>query len=291
MAYFSTQFSSSPVLTMSPQPVHQSMGMASFGHHHTPPRFAPIPSQFAALQPVRPSAAGRKRSRDEASENLEPDVKSLPVEEPEEEWVYGPGMTLIKPSSRYVSDAGTQSGTWVEEKKAAEEAAVQEARSMIRNPKLQRVSNSQLRGPSAHTTSPLKTDLTTTANEGPIVDNFTLHLGIGWRRISDDEHIQAAARGWARFIENHFPVSNARILLESKGLQSYLVEANEGFFLFAENLRQGQLVSQTAEGALQNLQCSPPTFDGMETLSAAESPRPSSTSPEPMVADMDMKMD
>ncbi|KAM0418997.1 hypothetical protein ACHAPT_012048 [Fusarium lateritium] len=292
MAYFSPQFSSSPVLTMSPQPAHQSMGMASFGHHHhhhTPPRFAPIPSQFAAFQPARSAGAGRKRSREEASDNLEPDVKSLPVEEPEEEWVYGPGMTLIKPSSRYVTDAGTQSGTWVEEKKAVEDAAVKEARSLIRNPKLQRVSRAQPAGRAASAKSPIKIDLKTPpSNEGPAIDNFTLHLGIGWRRISDDEHIQAAARGWARFIENHFPLSNVRILLESNGLQSYLVEASEGFFLFAENLRQGQLVSQTAEGALQNLQCSPPTFDGMETLSAAESPRPVSASPE---ADMDMKMD
>jgi len=197
-------------------------------------------------------------------------------------------MTLIKPSSRYVTDAGTQSGTWVEEKKAAQDAAVKEARSLIRNPKLQRVSRAQPAGPTAIAESPSKTDLKTPSNEGPTIDNFTLHLGIGWRRISEDEHIQAAARGWARFIENHFPISNARILLESNGLQSYLVEANEGFFLFAENLRQGQLVSQTAEGALQNLQCSPPRFDGMETLSAAESPRPVSASPEP---DMDMKMD
>ncbi|KAM5345590.1 hypothetical protein ACJ41O_011451 [Fusarium nematophilum] len=291
MAYFSPQFSSSPVLTMSPQPAHQPLGMANFGHH-TPPRFAPIPRQFAATQPVRSAAAGRKRSRDEASENLEPDVKALPVEEPEEEWVYGPGMVLIKPSSRYVADAGSQSGTWLEEKKAAEDAAIQEARSLIRNPKLQRtgrVSNTQPAGPTA-STSALKIDLKPTTNEGPVIDNFTLHLGIGWRKISDDEHIQAAARGWARFIENHFPVSNARILLESKGLQSYLVEANEGFFLFAENLRQGQLVSQTAEGALQNLQCSPPRFDGLETLSAAESPRPS-VSPVLMAADTEMNMD
>jgi hypothetical protein len=267
---------------MSPQHAHQSMGMASFGHH-TPPRFAPMPSQFAA-QPVRPSAAGRKRSRDEASENLEPDMKSLPVEEPEEEWIYGPGMTLIKKSTRYVTDASSQSGTWVEEKKAAEEAAIKEARSLIRNPKLQRVSPTLSRAPAA-STSPLQSEAKP-AIEGPIVDNFTLHLGIGWRRISEEEHIQAAARGWARYIENHFPVSNARILLESNGLQSYLVETNEGFFLFAENLRQGQLVSQTAEGALRNLQCSPPIFDGMEVLSAAESPRPTNAVP-----DMDMRMD
>ncbi|GKU02902.1 hypothetical protein FLAG1_05105 [Fusarium langsethiae] len=283
MSYFSSQYSSSPVLTMSPQHAHQSMGMASFGHH-TPSRFAPMSNQFAVAQPVRPAAAGRKRSRDEASDNLEPDIKSLPVEEPEDKWIYGPGMTLIKKSTGYVMDASSQSGTWVEEKKAAEEAAIKEARSLTRNPKLQRVSPTLPSEP-ATSTSSFKADSKPVA-EGPVVDNFTLHLGIGWRRISEQDHIQQAARGWARYIENHFPVSNAKILLESNGLQSYLVEANEGFFLFAENLRQGQLVSQTAEGALQNLQCSPPIFDGMEVLSAAESPRPANAVP-----DMDMRMD
>lgn len=268
---------------MSPQHAHQSMGMASFGHH-TSSRFAPMPSQFTAAQPVRPAAAGRKRSRDEASDNLEPDIKSLPVEEPEEEWIYGPGMTLIKKSTGYVTDASSQSGTWVEEKKAAEEAAIKEARSLIRNPKLQRVSPTVSSAPTAAFSHP-KSDAKP-VSEGPIVDNFTMHLGIGWRRISEQDHIQQAARGWARYIENHFPVSNARILLESNGLQSYFVESNEGFFLFAENLRQGQLVSQTAEGALRNLQCSPPIFDGMDVLSAAESPRPANAVP-----DMDMRMD
>merc|ERR1712000_752350 len=63
-------------------------------------------------------------------------------------------MTLIKPSSRYVTDAGTQSGTWVEEKKAAQDAAVKEARSLIRNPKLQLLVAGRV---SLRTTSPSPT--------------------------------------------------------------------------------------------------------------------------------------
>ncbi|KAK3987553.1 hypothetical protein QBC44DRAFT_245620, partial [Cladorrhinum sp. PSN332] len=93
-------------------------------------------------------------------------------------------------------------------------------------------------------------------------------LDIGWSPISDDEHVQAAARGWARFIENRYPVTNAKILLESHGLQSYLVEATQGYFLFSENLRQGRLVSKLADQAFRNLKTSPPTFDGLETMSA-----------------------
>ena len=98
----------------------------------------------------------------------------------------------------------------------------------------------------------------------PVVDDFTLHLGIGWRRISQDVDIQAAARGWARYIENHYPLSAVTIRLESKGLQSYLVEAAEGYFLFAENLRHGRLVGHDVGTAIANLQTSPPSFAGEE---------------------------
>ncbi|KAI5456276.1 hypothetical protein BGZ63DRAFT_366943 [Mariannaea sp. PMI_226] len=258
MAYFSPQFpSASPVLLMSPQPPHQSpRSMASFATRQLTPTRG-----FGRI------AAGRKRCRDEASTNLEPDVSTIAHEEPETEWVYGPGMTLIKSTKAYVTEAGSQSGTWLEEKKAAEAAVRQEFQDLQRNHKTQR------------------TDRT------PVIDDFTLHLGIGWRKISEDTDIQAAARGWARFIENHFPISNARVVLESKGLQSYLVESTQGFFLFAENLRQGQLVSQTVDGALRNLQCSPPHFDGTEALSAIESPKLINSYAVSAATDTEMKMD
>ena len=112
-----------------------------------------------------------------------------------------------------------------------------------------------------------------------------------YTKISEDEHIQAAARGWARYIENHYPVTNAQIRLESNGLQSYLVEAAEGFFLFAENLRQGRLVSTNVEGALKNLQTSPPTFEGAVEMSAAESPAAMVPQRDMAPVDTDMAMD
>lgn len=285
---------------MSPQPAHQTpLGMASFTHH-APRSFGMAPNQFASLQNARPPAAGRKRSRDEASDNLEPDVVPPSPEESQAEWEYGPGMTLIKPGSRYVTDASSQSGTWVEEKRAAEAAArkaLLEDRPILRSHKSQRTvaASNGILAPTISSTAPsFTTPITTSSPESPsapIIDNFTLHLGIGWRRISEDVDIQAAARGWARFIENHFPVSNVHVLLESKGLQSYLIEASEGFFLFAENLRQGQLVSQTTDGALRNLQSNPPVFDGIESMVAAESPKPVDIQPQGLLADTEMRMD
>jgi hypothetical protein len=242
-------------------------------------------------------AAGRKRSRDEAAVNLDPPEKLVEppvVKEAEDEWVYGPGMTLIKRSTSYVADASSQSGTWVEEKATKEEARKTEAallaqeqlsqyRPSLRSHKSQRLeltpSLSPVDGSQNNGSSPTRDLINPMASASdslaqPVIDDFTLHLGIGWSRISDDEHIQAAARGWARYIENHYPVTNAKIRLESRGLQSYLVEADEGFFLFAENLRHGRLVSNNAERAMQNLKTSPPTFDGPHTMEAAATPTP-----------------
>lgn len=310
----------SPVLAMPPSAAHQpSFGMPMFPHQpsrlsqpfpfHPPAVAAPAPSRPALSQ-----TAGRKRSRDEAAINLDIEEAKLatiePVKEPEDEWVYGEGMVLIKKSSAYVADAGSQSGTWLEDKASATEARRnEEARAIheqerpsLRSHKSQRLDMNALsmgaNEPKTGRSSPRgdepNTAATTTAGSNtenknqPVIDNFTLHLGIGWRRISEDEHIQAAARGWARYIENHFPVSNVQIQLESKGLQSYLIEASEGYFLFAENLRQGQLVSRDLNQAVRNLQVSPPVFEGAEVMNAASTPQ--ATPDRAPVLDVEMDM-
>lgn len=205
--------------------------------------------------------------------------------------MYGPGMVLIKKSQAYVSDAGSQSGTWLEEKTAAEElrkneearAFNQQARPSLRSNKSQRLDMSSFSIPLANQSSYTQdiNAVVTPAPNGsadtglqPVIDNFTLHLGIGWSRISNDEHKEAAARGWARYIENHFPISNVQIQLESRGLQSYLVEATEGFFLFAEDLQRGQLVGRDLNQVFHNLRVSPPVFEGLEVMTAAGTPQP-----------------
>lgn len=293
MAFFDR--TSSPVLTMPPSAAHQgAFGMPTFPRQ--PSRFNRNETWSRMSVSTAPTA-GRKRSRDEAAINLDVNEAKLatiePVKPKEDEWVYGEGMVLIKNSSSYVPDAGSQSGTWVEDKLAAEDtrrneearAINQQDRPSLRNSKSQRLDMNAIsvpgieaqRRPSpvrdANTTASTLGLPTNTSNQ-PIVDNFTLHLGIGWSRISSADHIQAAARGWAKYIENHFPVTNVQIQLESKGLQSYLVEASEGYFLFAENLRQGQLVSRDLNQTFSNLKANPPLFEGLAPMCATESPRP-----------------
>lgn len=310
MAY--SQRTSSPVLTLPPGAAHPP-SFAGPGLPHQPSPLSCAESLGTSwCQPtiVQRPACGRKRSRDEAAVNLDVSEAKLqtiePIKESEDDWVYGEGMTLIKPRSVYVADAGSQSGTWVEEKAAVDDARPaedaiaiqQQARPSLRSNKSQRLDmnhddddngndddddrsvpgpRSQGNRTSPHQEASLPDStprLPPDTNSQPIVDNFTLHLGVGWSRISHDEHIQAAARGWARYIENHYPVRNVQIQLESRGLQSYLIEASEGYFLFAEDLRHGQLVSRDVGRTFANLKASPPVFDGLEVMSAAETPRP-----------------
>jgi hypothetical protein len=261
---------------------------------------SPLKSSWPNTTPstsAPPSAAGRKRSRDEAAFQ---DEDYLPVQPPddnaipdnEEEWEYGEGMTLIKPNGRgYLISASSQTGTWAEEK-VDEMAQVTPSipspeRPILRATKSQRLdltatpsiaeeflNNGKLVAPSA--ASPNGTNGNHTE---PTVDDFTRHLGIGWSSISADEDIQAAARGWTKFIENHYPITDAKIRLQSRGLASYLVEANEGYFLFGEDLRQGRLVSASLEQTWINLRGPVPIFGGEIVMEAGETPKSNGEQP------------
>lgn len=281
--------SSSPVVVLRPpqfpsQPYNMNSNNLTFTNPSPFGQVSPNPSAFSLPQ-TPSSTAGRKRSRDEAADNLQEDYLSPPIQESEEDWEYGEGMTLIKPNG-FIIDASSQTGTWAEEKaeisqlQAQTPPAIQE-RPMLRSYKSQRLDLTatpviaeeiSLSNGTVIASSPPK--MASNGMEEPTIDAFTIYLGIGWSRISDGEDIQAAARGWAKFIENHYPVSDVRIRLQSKGLASYLVEAREGWFLFGEDLKEGRLVSTSLERTFENLKTKPPVFDSEEILyAAAETPR------------------
>lgn len=273
MAPFGQQFfaSASPVLTLTPQAVHHQVtpGLRPYSHQlastlgHSNPASRVHLGALAAHSQSR----GRKRSRDEAAVNLDssaqPDTSPQPAQ-----GAFGNGIVLPRSFSHTSSSPqafGTTSTSTSQQRPAPEK---EQDRPLLRSYKSQRLDQAAI---TQQQTTPGvgSANLSTSAPEAPaqpVVDDFTLHLGIGWRRISEDVDIQAAARGWARFIENNYPVSSAKICLESKGLQSYLVEAPEGFFLFSENLREGRLVSRNVEGALRNLKGQTPVFEGEKMI-------------------------
>ncbi|KAL7820529.1 hypothetical protein V8C44DRAFT_316922 [Trichoderma aethiopicum] len=212
-------------------------------------------------------AMGKKRSHEEASHNLEPDASNGSFQNG---WMNGEGILLARPCVVSSREADGLSATGLDDVITEQQGNGLPNGRQLRNHKSQRLLNGSDHASYSKTTSAMPrttTNMTDSSmTDDLVIDDFTLHLGIGWKRINDSDHVQAAARGWARFIENHFPLTNVNVLLESKGLQSYLVESNEGFYLFTENLRQGQLVSRHATGVIQNLQSNPIRFENKDIL-------------------------
>ncbi|KAI9746165.1 MAG: hypothetical protein M1818_000846 [Claussenomyces sp. TS43310] len=216
---------------------------------------------------------GRKRSLHEAALTLDGDENNMSTAAPiqGQDIEYVEGMTLIK-SNDLLIHAGGQTGTWAEQNGPGPipRASVIEDHPAMRSYKSQRLDltasnpNGILCNGAFLASTPPKS-----AAVEPTVDDFTIYLGIGWSRLSNDQDIQAAARGWSKYIENHFVVTNPRIRLQSKGLASYLVEAGEGWFLFSDELKHGRLVSTSLEKTFDNLRQTPPTFEGSQTLVAA----------------------
>lgn len=114
------------------------------------------------------------------------------------------------------------------------------------------------------------------------VDQITHLLGIGWTRISSnpDPDAQKATRGWEKYIENHYPLTNVAILATSKALDgAYLTLARDyenmalrRFLLFSEDLTEGRLVASSWGTCLMRLQAQPMEFEYEEVLRAARTP-------------------
>lgn len=226
------------------------------------------------------SAAGRKRSHNEAAANLEDDAyfpqAATPLAESTEgRWENDDRTTLIG-SSGFIASPGIQTDTWAEEKAEPSLPSASPdrlGRQMLRSRKSQRLDLSATPAMAEQRFSNRGTPSSSPARQSPTrrdptVDDFTMHLGIGWSRVSSDEDVQAAARGWTKYLGNHFQITDPKILLQSRGLSSYLVEAREGWFLFGEDLKQGRLVATSLERTFEHLRTSPPVFDGEDVLLA-----------------------
>ncbi len=274
-----------PTPTQTPTAMEQEVpSPASYANHST--SWTPVDG----TTPISTNPS-RKRTRDDAAFEAEadgsyfPSVRTPPAPIPEEEPIYGEGMALLNPRTGVSVSAESQTGTWYEEtadQKALEEEVVAEANSrpsmMPTSRKAVRLSQHSVRLPIdfASISAPASPPKTA-AGDRPEIDEATLALGIGWTKMSsEDEGIQAAARGWAKYLENHYArhIHGAQILLKSSGLNAYLVGCQEGFYLFSEDLLEGKLVGRTWETCLLNLKSNPMAFEGEEILRAERTPGP-----------------
>ncbi|KAK1140114.1 hypothetical protein N8T08_010870 [Aspergillus melleus] len=277
---------------------------------HTPPSAVnPSVNKLATPGPVagKPS---RKRSRDEAAFEeamnapIAP-VQAAPAPPPkEEEPIYGEGMVLLNPRTGVALSAESQTGTWYEEvsETAATAPTAQAAGSSglagrkskrldpaapnyddIALSSMQRLQDASGDDNRRHLNASSGSNPFTSGE--PLVDDATRLLGISWQRIGmDDNDMAAAVRGWKKYIDRQFSscLSDCEILMKNRALNAYLVTArpvtpfglaaSPAFYLFNDDLTQGQLVSSTWENTVQNLRSTPIIFEGAQVLNASSRP-------------------
>lgn len=166
---------------------------------------------------------------------------------------YGEGMTLTNPSSDTAMSVASQTGTWLEDKLAQQSPQSQSCNpvediSLQPSHKIQRRDTSSSATESSNgtsSTSPLD-------DPEPLVDYLALKLGKGWKRTKSDADSQAAARGWAKFIEKRYALSAAKVLgtISSGNL---LAEASDGYYVFEEDLSKGAFLGSVWENCLDSV--------------------------------------
>ncbi|KAL4980716.1 hypothetical protein BDW66DRAFT_124628 [Aspergillus desertorum] len=253
----------------------------------------------------------RKRSRDDVAAEDTPSepAQKVPIAlpAPEEEPVYGEGMTLLNPRTGRALSAESQTGTWYEEEYEKAIVAAKSPASQINAPS--QASRKSLRlDPSAPSLDDIASSriqrqlqendnddklrilnasssrLSPFSSEEPFVDDATRLLGISWQRVkADDKDMAAAVRGWKKYIDRQFSqyIVDAKILMKNRALNAYLVSARPmtpfadpaqmpAFYLFNDDLTHAQLVASSWEACLHNLRSSPVVFEGTQILSASD---------------------
>ncbi|KAI9891997.1 MAG: hypothetical protein M1814_002192 [Vezdaea aestivalis] len=263
MAPNSTFYASAPTVFLPPaqQPFSTSPTSSFTKAPPSPPQNTPPNSTFI-------STASRKRSRDDMASPISP--------------VFGDSATFPPLPSN--PDSSLQCRSTIQSVLRTAPSTVQDHSASTSSPPVHSIKSTSPtdRAPSINASRPpplIPQSSSSSARSGPsepTIDTFTLRLGVGWKAIGapqdsnpisvEEDHVAAAARGWARYIENHYPLNSVRILLQSSGLSAYLVESQEGFFLFHEDLGEGRLVAKRFEDALDNLTCVPTRFEGPERV-------------------------
>lgn len=82
------------------------------------------------------------------------------------------------------------------------------------------------------------------ADATSIDDPMTMVLGLGWRSIGNEPERQAAARGWAKFIERRYNIDSVEIL--ARRTDDYLlVAASDGIYIFTDVISSGAFVARS----------------------------------------------
>lgn len=317
-------YASSPTVVLPPQQLNFEQRLnAPHYSAHAPSNSSTIPGR-APKYPTPPSLnyqaapsnaiAGRKRSLEDVDVDEAPADGSKIITKPKPEPIMGPGMTLIYPGEPgFAIAAESQTGTWAETKHEVEEANKPKERQIAGSRKSQRTAGvDRASGSPPAAVKPVVPSSTTTMgmdqsslaykattmpvdDAGHTIQDLTMALGIGWKEIVFNPEKKDGARGWAKFISRHYPLSCPQVLHESEAHDAFLVHARdvadekEKFFLFSQDLRTCRLVSTSLAGVVRNLTQHPIVYES-DMVHARDTSAPPTGSPLAMPASNDTEM-
>jgi hypothetical protein len=150
-------------------------------------------------------------------------------------------MTLIYDEPELNIGPESQTGTWAEERAAVDAAST--AAALVDRPRLPARKSSRRVFVDGHWRSSSLDD----------IDPITLRLGIGWKRMSEDQ--AASVAGDEAFIRNQYTyVQSPKLLLHHEGMGIYIVRSNPidcygtyQWWLFPEGLKSCQLLCNSNE--------------------------------------------
>jgi len=277
-------FSDSSVIVLSPyqhqfDPISRAAhSLTSLNYQSTKP-IMPSRSWDNSINTNTPSTA-RKRGRE--PENPLDNIPSYlppsrtPNISPHD--IHGQGMALIDPMTENVTDAATSGASLLQDRLNAVSQS-QQVEESIETPQMPKEMPDSKRVRSSMSTSVRDFAGTLEAGNGSAietgddeVDQYSEMLGIGWSKVSDDPDVLAAARGCARYIEKHYPLSNVEVKAKNTSNDMGLVKASGGWFLLPVDLSKCRLIGRDWEHAMGNLKQNPIAFEEAEEMLAAESP-------------------
>lgn len=187
-------------------------------------------------------------------------------------------MEVINPLTGAGATTDPQTGTWLADKLHQALGSTERAQSsqlaehqpgvpMSKVPRSDSIPTTA--GEESRGTSAVLDEVSQTQN----IDPYSVKIGVGWTTVIYDAESLAAARGWSRYIERNYPLSNVTFLANSKRHDAYLVSTSEGWYLFKEDLSKGRLVAKESwEVTVKYLKEGVIHFEGSQELSASGSP-------------------
>ena len=226
------------------------------------------------LRPSKSSVAGHKRSRDDltAEDDDNDELPAAPTSVPlpiGSQSINGPSMTYNFPSQPGPSNNSTNTQAnlfWMQQQQqqqASQSSSSFSDRQRATARKSQRMSraSNQLDQPrlgNSNKNDEMVANIDHSRNSSvnsinninqPTIDAASHALGISWTQLTGDPALEAAARGWSRYIANNFMLTDVQILLHSKSDRDggYLVRAvMDGelrYCRFSEDLDWFQIVA------------------------------------------------